>query len=472
MFSDRYRLDAPLGRGGMGEVWRAWDTRLGRPVAVKVLAGPASVPEDAVARFQHEARTAARLSHPHIVGVYDVGAADDRSFLVMELVPGRSLAQELREEGPLSLARVAEVATQTAEGLAAAHRRGIVHRDIKPSNLLTGEGGSVKIADFGIARSESGETTVASTVTGTVLGTTLYLSPEAARGGHAGSPGDIYALGCSLYELLTGRPPFTGEHPIAILRRHVEDAPVPPRDLRPDIPRRLDAYLLRMLAKQPGERPTAAEAAEWFADDAWQDELPDTTRRLAAVEPPARPVVPAVQAAGTPGQFRTAPQRTKGRRLAPTAGTVTAAAAIAAATLVFASPTADGNSPTLPTRPSSSQKAGTSAHHAGAGPAAAADADVRRPSRGAAGAPGPKRPAPPTSSAPTTAPSHPGPTSAAPVHPSSPVTGPPKPAPHPTTPPPTDSGSAPGPSASPSAPSTPPPTSPDPSPPADGSQGE
>ncbi|WP_176735691.1 serine/threonine-protein kinase, partial [Actinacidiphila rubida] len=151
ILADRYRLDAPLGRGAMGEVWRAWDLRLSRPVAVKMLAAAASDGDAAAARFRHEARTAARLNHPRVVGVYDFGTENGRSFLVMEWVCGRTLAQELRDEGPLALARIAEIGAQTAAGLAAAHLHGVVHRDVKPANLLAGEGGAVKIADFGIA---------------------------------------------------------------------------------------------------------------------------------------------------------------------------------------------------------------------------------------------------------------------------------------------------------------------------------
>lgn len=479
MLADRYRLDAPLGRGGMGEVWRAWDLRLGRPVAVKVLAGSA---EDAVARFRHEARIAARLSHPHVVAVYDVGTADGRCFLVMELVAGRSLAQELREEGPLPPARVAEVAAHTAAGLAAAHLRGVVHRDIKPSNLLAGEDGSVKIADFGIARGVNGETTAAVTSPGAVLGTSFYLSPEAAMGGRAGSAADVYGLGCALYELLTGQPPFTGEHPVAVLRRHVEDTPVPPRRLRPETPGELNAYLLRMLAKQPDLRPTAAEAAAWFAEDFWQGDLPDGADDFAAGPAFHRPRT-AAAGAGTTAPLSAVPERTRARRRAPAAGAITAAAAIAAVAFAFASPVADGNSPAAPARtvPSHAvpRQGARGTAPSGAGPAAAghapaAPAAANRPQAAATGTASPKQTSRTTPAAPTAAPTSSNrPSRGVPSRPA-PVSVPPTAAPSAATPPPAPTGGATAPTTAPTTdppPTTPPPTTPDTTPPAAGRQG-
>lgn len=319
--AERYRLDRLLGRGGMGDVWAGWDTRLGRPVAVKMLAGSAG--DEAAARFRREARTAAHIDHPHVVGVHDFGVADDGPYMVMELVAGHSLADELRQYGPRPPARVAAVAAQIADGLAAAHRQGVVHRDIKPSNVLLAGDGSVKIADFGIARDAGGETAADTTRTGMVTGTTLYMSPEAALGSELGPAGDVYSLGCALYELLVGRPPFTAEHPLAVLRQHVECAPAPPRRLRPEVPAALDAFLLRMLAKQPAARPTAEEVKDWFAAGAWRD-----TVTLPAEEPtPARRTVPAL------------------------AGATTAVVAVAAAVFALAAPLADGNSPTTQPTP-------------------------------------------------------------------------------------------------------------------------
>ncbi len=451
MLADRYRLDALLGHGGMGEVWKAWDLRLGRPVAVKVLAGSSPDPEDAVARFRHEARTAARLSDPHTVGVYDVGTAHGRCFLVMELVRGRSLAQELREEGPLAPARVAEVAQQTAAGLAAAHERGVVHRDIKPANLLADEDGSVKIADFGIACGGNDETTIAATWPGAVLGTSCYLSPEAAMGGRAGSAADVYGLGCSLYELLTGQPPFTGDHPIVVLRRHVEEDPVPPRRLRPETSRELDSYLLRMLAKQPESRPTAQEAAAWFAEGAWQGEAADDERDVAVAGPAAHPFAGAHDGVGmtTPLPSLPAhPRRPRIRHRGPAAGAVTAAAAIAAAAFLLASPVADGNAPAQPSRSVSGQDAGTTAPpRTASDPAVDAAAAQDRPRadhsrRGRPGQPTTKKPKAHGSSALPPVKTR----GSAPAAPTS--------VPRTTSPAPTPSGGATGPTSAPSTPPT------------------
>lgn len=465
MLADRYRLDALLGRGGMGEVWRAWDLRLGRPVAVKLLAGFRAGAADAVSRFQHEARIAARLSHPHVVAVYDVGIAEGRCFLVMELVVGPSLAQELREEGPLALSRVAQVAAQTAAGLAAAHRRGVVHRDIKPSNVLVGEDDSVKIADFGIATGDRGETTAAAaTQPDVVLGTSLYLSPEAAMGGCAGQAADVYGLGCSLYELLTGQPPFPGEHPIAVLRRHVEDTPVPPRLLRPDTPSELDAYLLRMLVKQPELRPTAEEAAAWFEQADWQDAPTHGPHIPAGAAPDA---VPGPAASTLPPAV---PRQGSARRRAPVAGAVTAAAAIAAATFLLAPPIADGTALPHPSHSASRHDSGTTAPP-GAAPAAADASGPSGPPTEAPGTTSSKGPAGTTLTSPASAMSSSGATTAVPARRSAPVFV----RPTPTTTPPTTT-----PQATPShttgattdpTPTTSPPTPTDTTPSADSLQG-
>ncbi|WP_177226047.1 serine/threonine-protein kinase [Actinacidiphila rubida] len=458
ILADRYRLDAPLGRGAMGEVWRAWDLRLSRPVAVKMLAAAASDGDAAAARFRHEARTAARLNHPRVVGVYDFGTENGRSFLVMEWVCGRTLAQELRDEGPLALARIAEIGAQTAAGLAAAHLHGVVHRDVKPANLLAGEGGAVKIADFGIAQGDDGETTLASTRPDAVLGTSCYLSPERARGARADSAADVYALGCSLYELLTGRPPFTGDHPLVVLRRQVEDAPVPPRHLRPDTPEELNAYLLRMLRKEPQLRPTAAATAAWFAEHTWQSEQPDAARRVAAAPAGLRPAPPR---AAAPVPLGAPTRRPRSRRTAPAAGAVTATAALAVAVLALASPAADSNTPTPPAHSPSRHDGGATARSvpASASPARAGaprhwredprsgSTPAKAPS-GTATTPAAVRASTASSavtvSAAPAAPSAPAPTSAAP--PSSGATTPPPTTPDTgptsTTPPPTTPGTA------------------------------
>ncbi|MFI2370331.1 serine/threonine-protein kinase [Streptomyces sp. NPDC018833] len=266
--ADRYRLDARIGQGGMGEVWQGSDEVLGRPVAVKLLLGQNADPQ-AAARFRMEAQTAARLNHPGVVAVFDFGTWDGRFYLVMELVEGRSLAEELATDGPLPPERVAAVAAQAAAGLMSAHRQGIVHRDIKPGNLLADSEGAVKIGDFGIARFVD-DPSAALTTTGQIVGTSLYLAPERALGRTAGPASDVYSLGCVLYQLLTGRPPFKADTPTATLYQHIDAAPVPPLDLGVGLSPAFQNYLLVMLAKQPEDRPTADEVAAWFASDAWQ----------------------------------------------------------------------------------------------------------------------------------------------------------------------------------------------------------
>ncbi|KMS74756.1 serine/threonine protein kinase [Streptomyces viridochromogenes] len=284
LIAGRYRLSEPIGRGGMGEVWRAYDESLARDVAVKLLLPQDSDPT-ATSRFRLEAQTAARIDHPNVVGVRDFGEYDNRLFLVMELVRGDSLATTLVRSGALPAERVARIAAQAAAGLAAAHRQGIVHRDIKPGNLLLDADGTLKIGDFGIARFLD-DPGAALTATGQIVGTSLYLAPERALGQPAGPASDVYALGCVLYQLLTGRPPFQADTAVAILHQHLDAVPVPPRELGvPGLPPAFESYLLGLLAKEPEHRPAAQRAADWFADGAWQgrpEPLPDATAPAAS----------------------------------------------------------------------------------------------------------------------------------------------------------------------------------------------
>ncbi|MFI6674457.1 serine/threonine-protein kinase [Kribbella sp. NPDC050470] len=259
LVAKRYRLGPSIGRGGMGEVFRATDEQLGRPVAVKLLLPTDRDPRSAE-RFHREARAAARLNDPHVVSVYDFGNHDDGFFLVMELVEGGTVGDELTEHGPLAKDRAIDLIEQAAAGLAAAHREDVVHRDVKPGNLLLTADGIVKVADFGIAHLP-GEGTTTLTEVGAIIGSTLYLAPERAMGRQAGMAADVYALGCVLYQLVTGQPPFTAEHPTAILYQHVDATPEPPSRTRPELAGPFEALLLRMLAKDPAVRPTAAEIA-------------------------------------------------------------------------------------------------------------------------------------------------------------------------------------------------------------------
>ncbi|MFI6933985.1 serine/threonine-protein kinase [Streptomyces sp. NPDC050287] len=291
LIAGRYRLHDPIGRGAMGEVWRGVDETLGRPVAVKLLLPHDSDPT-ATSRFRLEAQTAGRLNHPYVVGVYDFGEYDGRLFLVMELVEGDSLARRLSTGGPLPADQVARIATQAAAGLAAAHQQGIVHRDIKPANLLLDADGTLKIGDFGIARFVD-DPSGALTTTGQIVGTSLYLAPERALGQSAGPACDVYALGCVLYQLLTGSPPFQADSAVAILHQHLDSAPVPPRQLGVPLPPAFENYLLGLLAKQPDDRPTAQRVAEWFGGGGWQGR-PEPLPAPAAV--PSGSAVPSASA--------------------------------------------------------------------------------------------------------------------------------------------------------------------------------
>jgi eukaryotic-like serine/threonine-protein kinase len=262
LLAQRYRLSESIGRGGMGQVWRATDEALGRPVAVKLLHRHGATEEEAAARFRLEAHAAAVLSDPHVVTVYDFGQHDDTLFLVMELVEGRSVAAELRAHGAMAPGPAAEIVTQAAAGLSAAHRQGVIHRDVKPGNLLLAADGTVKIADFGIARLVSGAER-ALTSTGEIAGTSHYLAPERAKGRPGGPEADVYALGCVLYQLVTGHPPFYGDTPVAVAYQHVDTDPVPPSELRPALAGSFERFLLQMLAKDPTQRPTAEQVALW-----------------------------------------------------------------------------------------------------------------------------------------------------------------------------------------------------------------
>lgn len=286
----------------MGEVWRAADEVLGRSVAVKLLLGE-HADESATARFRLEAQTAARLSHPHLVAVFDFGSWEDRLFLVMELVEGRSLADLLLAQERLDPEQVARIAGQAAAGLAAAHRQGIVHRDIKPGNLMLDAEGAVKIGDFGIAQFVD-DPSAALTTTGHIVGTSLYLAPERALGRTADAASDMYSLGCVIYQLLLGQPPFRSDTPTATLYQHVDTPPVPLRQRGVEMSAAFDSYLLGLLAKQPEDRPTAQQVADWFNSEAWRGQAePLPMYRPAPPRAPAAPYAP-VSAPPSPTQHR------------------------------------------------------------------------------------------------------------------------------------------------------------------------
>jgi tetratricopeptide (TPR) repeat protein/predicted Ser/Thr protein kinase len=252
LLSNRYRIDAPLGEGGMGVVYRAYDTMLNRPVAIKMLS-PHLIGDEGVKRLLREAQAAAQLTHPNIVSVYDVIDTADSRLIIMEYVDGRPLAELI----PMDVPRAIDTVTQVCGALQYAHARGIVHRDIKPENIVVAAGGTAKLMDFGLARSE-GRSRM--TQSGLIVGTVAYMAPEQVLGGTVDARTDLYSLGCVLYETLTGRKPFGGEDPFTVLSQQVNVTPVAPRWHNEAIPPTLDAVVMRLLAKDPAERYASATA--------------------------------------------------------------------------------------------------------------------------------------------------------------------------------------------------------------------
>jgi eukaryotic-like serine/threonine-protein kinase len=255
-YGGRYHLIERAGSGGMAEVYRARDELLGREVAVKVLSERFAGDRSFVERFRREAQSAANLNHPNIVSLYDYGDSDGSYFIVMEYIDGKSLNDIIGAEGALLPERAAEIASDVAQALDRAHNSGLVHRDIKSGNIMINAAGQTKVTDFGIARAIGGEQTM--TQTGMVIGTASYLSPEQAQGRPVDARSDVYSLGCVLYEMLTGDPPFTGDTPLSIAYKHVREDPRPPSAYNPDVPRELDSITLKALAKNPDNRYSSA----------------------------------------------------------------------------------------------------------------------------------------------------------------------------------------------------------------------
>jgi serine/threonine-protein kinase len=262
-YGGRYAILEPIGSGGMAEVYRARDELLGRDVAVKVLSERLSRDRSFVERFRREAQAAAGLSHPNIVSLYDYGSDEGTYFIVMEHIDGRSLADVIRDDGPLLPERAAEIAADVAKALERAHGAGLVHRDIKPSNIMLTSYGQTKVTDFGIVRALGGDGEQTMTQTGMVIGTASYLSPEQAQGNPVDARSDVYALGCVLFEMLTGEVPFTGDTPLSIAYKQVREDPRQPSTVNPDVPSAMDAITLKALTKHPDNRySSAAEMRE------------------------------------------------------------------------------------------------------------------------------------------------------------------------------------------------------------------
>src|SRR4051812_11037362 len=281
---DRYRVVRHLANGGMASVWEAHDELLDRPVAIKVLASHLGEDDRARRRFAREARTAAGLSsHPHVVTIYDVGEFDGKSFIVMELLRGGTVADKLRSGEDIPHRLALRWLEEAGSALDAAHEAGIVHRDVKPANMLLDERGRLALADFGIARLGLEDQI---TQTGQVLGTAAYISPEQAMGHPSTPASDRYALAVVAYELLTGVKPFRAENFAAQARAHVDDPPPAASERDPELPRAVDRVLARGMAKAPGDRPPSAGA---FVEDL-EDALAERGEEPTMVAAPTRPL--------------------------------------------------------------------------------------------------------------------------------------------------------------------------------------
>jgi len=260
LLSDRYELGETLGYGGMSEVHRGRDVRLGRDVAVKVLRADLARDPQFQHRFRREAQNAAALNHPAIVAVYDTGETvsdyGPLPYIVMEFVEGRTLRDIVKTEGPMDEQRAMETMVDVCAALDFSHRNGIIHRDVKPANIMINNAGAVKVMDFGIARALADGQGV--TQTAAVVGTAQYLSPEQARGELVDARSDVYAAGCVLYELITGDPPFTGDSPVAVAYQHVREDPTPPSSQNPNVSAALDAVVLKAMSKNPANRYQSA----------------------------------------------------------------------------------------------------------------------------------------------------------------------------------------------------------------------
>jgi beta-lactam-binding protein with PASTA domain/tRNA A-37 threonylcarbamoyl transferase component Bud32 len=301
LLGGRYLVESELGRGGMATVFKGTDTVLGRPVAVKVLSPQYAGDANFVTRFRREAQSAARLNHPNLVSVYDTGADDGIHFIVMEFVDAKTLADYLAGGGRIMPERAIEIAEAVCDALSMAHAHGIIHRDIKPANIMITQKGDVKVTDFGIARVISGADTLAQTAA--VLGTASYLSPEQAQSQSVDQRSDIYSLGVVLYEMVTGRPPFSGDSPVMVASKHVLEQPTPPSKLNSDVSPALEAVIMKALSKNPDNRYSDADEMRADLERARLGQavqatplLPESarTQRIAPTGPPTA-VLPPVQ---------------------------------------------------------------------------------------------------------------------------------------------------------------------------------
>lgn len=289
VLGDRYLLEERIASGGMAAVWRAHDETLARTVAIKILHEHLAADAALRERFRREAVAAAKLGHPGIVSIYDTGEEDGRTYLVMEFVEGRTLREVMSEHGRLDLEQAAAIGRYVAMALAYAHEHELVHRDVKPANILISADGVAKVADFGIAKAAQAGRDL--TQTGIVLGTAAYVAPEQVRGEPVDGAADQYALGCLLYEAITGRRPFESESTMTMATRRLAEDPLPLRSLRPDVPRGLDAVIMRALAREPQDRHPSIRTfgdalGDWVTDARAAARIVDTQAQDRVDTPP------------------------------------------------------------------------------------------------------------------------------------------------------------------------------------------
>lgn len=276
ILSDRYKIIRELGKGGMAVVYEAQDLLLDRKVALKMLRPEYVSDSEFVKKFRHEAKAVARISHPNVVSIYDIGKDDDHHYLVMEDVEGSNLKDIIRERGRLTVVESLDIVSQICAALIVAHKNNIIHCDIKPHNILINTDNQVKVTDFGIARAATSSTV---TMTETIVGSARYFSPEQARGGEVKYYSDIYSVGVVLYEMLTGRVPFEGDSPISVALKHIQNEPRQPTEINPDIPEKVENIVLKALAKEPENRYESAVAMR---------EVVSTTRQELCVSDPGK----------------------------------------------------------------------------------------------------------------------------------------------------------------------------------------
>lgn len=294
VINDRYEVHKRIGRGGMADVFSARDLLLDRQVAIKVLFPEFATDDNFVERFRREAQSAANLSHPNIVNVYDWGKYEGTYFIAMEEVQGRTLADVLKTNGQLTSKQAAEIASEVAAALGFAHEKGTAHRDIKPANILIGKNGQVKVADFGIARAMNAPTESNLTQVGSVMGTATYFSPEQAQGAQPDPRSDLYSLGIVMYEMVAGKAPFTGDNPVSIAYKQVHDSPQPLVQIVADVPKAYEAMVAKLLAKDPKVRYPSAGA---LRDDLRRFRNDEPVQALVAAKSKARPAAVAGAAA-------------------------------------------------------------------------------------------------------------------------------------------------------------------------------